>query len=98
MSFYILDSRNNGYPCIYELQDIPDTDMKIPYPHGVFMCMGEYNDGYPFIPEINNVGLKTYSSLYFGENNVSELYFNGEYITKAYCNEQEVFSVKYTAV
>lgn len=128
MSFYMTDGRNGGYPCISELQDIPDTamkkpynssyfmvgndvndgypslicmkdipntDMKIPYPHGVFMCMEEYNDGYPFIPEINNVGLQTYSSLYFGENNVSELYFNGEYITKAYCNEQEVFSVKY---
>lgn len=129
MSLYILSGRNNGYPCVPELQDIPDTDMKkpynsncfisgdnindgypslmcfknipqtdmkVPYPHGAFMCLGDdFNDGYPFIPEITNVRLRTYSSLYFGEKPVSELYFNGEYITKAYCNEQKVFNVKY---
>ena len=38
MSFYILDSRNNGYPCIYELQDIPDTDMKYRI-LTVFLCV-----------------------------------------------------------
>ncbi|MDE5770504.1 MAG: hypothetical protein K2I06_02580 [Ruminococcus sp.] len=132
MSFYVLDGRNNGYPCISELQDmngtdmkkpynssyfmagnevnggypslicmknVPKTDMKIPYPHGAFICLGDdFNDGYPFIAEINNVGLQTYSSIYFGENHISKLYLNGEYITKAYCNEQEVFSVKYIKV
>lgn len=132
MSFYILDGRNSGYPCISELQDIPNTDMKkpynrsyfsvgndmnggypslpcmkeiphtdmkIPYPHGVMMCIGEeFNNGYPFIPEIIGVGLQTYSSLYFVDEHISELYFNSEYITSAYCNEQKVFSVKYTKI
>ncbi|MCM1508220.1 MAG: hypothetical protein NC177_13990 [Ruminococcus flavefaciens] len=95
--FFIVDNKkNNGYPSFEQSDDMPAVSMRKIYPHGIMMCMGDsVNDGYPCIPEISNVGIKKYSSLYFGDSHISEIFYNDKYISTAYCNENEVFSIKY---
>lgn len=99
-NFFVCDGNsNNGYPSFMCMGKFPDKSMKMPYPHGVMMCKGvDYNNGYPFIPEISGVGLKSESSLYFGEKPVCNMYYNGQYITRAYCNGQRVFSIEYVRI
>ncbi len=132
MSFYIDETRNNGYPYIKDIPEMPSADMKKPYhryfftldknknngypsfealgnmqgfvmqkpyPHGLMICMGDdVNDGYPCIPELNNIGLEKSSLIYFGEKHIEEMYYGHIYISEAYCNEKEVFRIRYTIV
>ncbi|MDE5583399.1 MAG: hypothetical protein K2J08_06820 [Ruminococcus sp.] len=97
INFLVCDeNRNNGYPSMMCMGKFPDKHMNVPYPHGSFICKGEdFNNGYPFIPEITGVGIKCESSLFYGEKPVHEIYYNGQYITTAYCNGQKVFNLEY---
>ena len=95
MSFCIDSEKNNGYPCIDGLPDMPSANMKKTYPYGYMLCTKNKNNGYPYIREINSVSLEKFSNLYFGEKNITEMYYNGNFISHAYCNDKEVFSIKY---
>ena len=95
MSFCIDASRNNGYPYIDGLPEMPSSRMKSLYPYGYMVCNAGKNNGYPYIREINWVTLEKFSDICFGENHVTEMYYNGSYITQAYSDEKEVFSIRY---
>ncbi|MDE6035513.1 MAG: hypothetical protein K2G36_06345 [Ruminococcus sp.] len=95
MSFCIDSAKNNGYPFIEGLPEMPSSRMKLPYPYGYMVCTADENDGYPYLREINRVSLEKFSDIYFSENNVTEMYYNGSYITQAYCNDKPVFSNRY---
>ena len=93
---YIIDEeKNNGYPAFREFADIPSTDMKKIYPYGFMICMKDINYGYPCIPEINNISIEKFSSIYFGGKHINEIYYKNKCISYAYCNEKEVFAIKY---
>lgn len=94
--FVINENRNNGYPSFGEHFPMCDTAMKKSYPYGLMLCMGnDINDGYPCIPELNDVVPEKFSTLYFGESHVGEMYYGNIYISEAYCNEKEVFRIRY---
>lgn len=97
---HILDNnRNNGYPTFEIFEDMPVTAMQKIYPHGLMMCMGaDVNNGYPCIPEISSVRIKKFSTLYFGEKHITDMYYRQKPVSVAYCNEKEVFSVRYTVI
>ncbi|MDE6425823.1 MAG: hypothetical protein K2K89_06770 [Ruminococcus sp.] len=95
---YIIDSeKNNGYPAFTEFNEIPSLTMKKIYPHGYMICMKDINNGYPCISELNNISVEKFSLLYFGGKHIGEIYCNGNFISYAYYNEKEVFSIKYVS-
>lgn len=97
--FILDDNKNNGYPSFEEFENMPDIAMKKIYPHGFMLCMGDsVNDGYPCIPEINNVGIKKSSMFYLGYIHINKIFYNNRYISLAYYNEHEIFSIKYSLI
>lgn len=44
-----IEGRNNGYPCIAELQDPPSTGFSAPFPEYFFKFDPQTNNGYPYI-------------------------------------------------
>lgn len=95
---YIIDNeKNNGYPAFREFNDMPITDMIKIYPYGFMICMKDINYGYPCIPEINNISAEKFSYLYFSKKNIGEMYYKNKCILYAYCNEKEVFGIKYVS-
>ncbi|MDE6781433.1 MAG: hypothetical protein K2J40_08250 [Ruminococcus sp.] len=98
--YYVVDEdRNNGYPTFGNLDSVPETAMQKIYPHGLMMCMGnDVNDGYPFIPEISGIIVREGYSLYFGSRLISEMYYGKKQIFSAYCNDNEVFGIKYVHI
>lgn len=95
MSFCIDSGKNNGYPYIDGLPEMPSTYMRKKYPYGYMICADGQNNGYPYIPELNTITVERFSVLYFGGKLVTEMYFDGNFISHAYFNEKEVFSIKY---
>lgn len=60
MDFYfVISKKNNGYPNIEELAEIPDKTMTSPYPHGFMICESKVNSGYPHIKETPIIPEKT---------------------------------------
>ncbi|MDE5860842.1 MAG: hypothetical protein K2H28_01460 [Ruminococcus sp.] len=95
MSFCIDSEKNNGYPCIEGLPEMPSADMKKKYPYGYMVCTDGKNNGYPYIRELNSISVEKFSVLYFGGKLISEMYYDGNFISCAYFNEKEVFRIKY---
>lgn len=97
--FIVDDNKNNGYPAFESFEDIPTVIIQKLYLHGLMICMGnEVNNGYPCIPEINNVTVNTFSNLFFAGNHIIDMYYQQKHISLAYCNEKEVFSIKYISI
>lgn len=96
--FFVSDeNKNNGYPSFEGLDNMQETIMQKPYPHGFMVCAGDnVNDGYPCIQGLNSIGIEKFSLIYFGGINIPEMYYGNMYISEAYCNEKNVFSIKYT--
>lgn len=96
---FIYSDRNDGYPTFLFCEKPPSVLMQKAYPHGFMICMGDdVNNGYPCIPEINSLDIKKISELYFGEKHIDDIFYDNRQISAAYCNENEVFSIKYITV
>lgn len=53
MDFYfVISEKNNGYPNIEELSEIPSVVPTNPYYTGIFMQNDEKNNGYPYTKEM----------------------------------------------
>lgn len=52
MSFAVISGRNDGYPCIPELDESISANRTPPYPDFIFRCILEQNDGYPHISKL----------------------------------------------
>lgn len=95
----IYSDRNGGYPTFASGEKLPSASMQKVYPHGVMVCMGnDVNDGYPCIPEISGLEINKISALYFGGKHISDIYYDNRHISAAYCNENEVFIIRYIKV
>ncbi|MCI1269634.1 MAG: hypothetical protein LKG21_07025 [Ruminococcus sp.] len=86
-----------GYPRRPLLQYVfPTSVTSSPYPVSVFRCLGEnFNNGYPVKLSLSNISMKTTSSLFINEKNASELMFNSQFLSQAFCNGNSVYSVFY---
>lgn len=59
MSMVFIDGRNNGYPCILELQDPPNTEFAAPFPEYFFEFDPQKNNGYPYAVHIPKIPRQT---------------------------------------
>lgn len=98
--FFRFDSsRNNGYPVMHGLHEMDDiTGFKPLYPEYMMQCYGEdVCGGYPCILNLTGAVWEIYSRLKFADKDITGLYYNGEFISHAFCNDEEVFAVRYSA-
>ena len=76
--------------------NFPTSVTSSPYPVSVFRCLGaNFNNGYPVKINLSNISMKTTSSLFINEKNASELMFNSQFLSQAFCNGNSVYSVFY---
>ena len=88
MGFMIIPGRNEGYPCIPELPDLPqNADMIPPLPDMYLRCEEGVNGGYPAVPSLSapELFLSQFISashptgvMYFGETPVRAAFFGEE--------------------
>lgn len=96
--FFNLDNtRNNGYP---SLECLPEISMIVGfrplYPEYMMQCWGEgVYGGYPVVKRLAGVTAVTDSKLRFADKEITGMYYNGEFISRALCREDEAFRVRY---
>ena len=52
MSLYIISGRNEGYPCVPEVQELPEAKLFPPVYGRVMKISPHINEGYPYVGEI----------------------------------------------
>lgn len=94
MSMNIINGRNNGFPCLYELDDLPSsTALTVPYPEFIMRMNNS-------LPEFNTPHHGTrlsFTDLAVNIKNTDHLYFNGHRISAAYMNDNEhmrIYTIK----
>ena len=96
--FYNLDStRNNGYPSLERLPEISTiVGFRPLYPEYMMQCWGDgVYGGYPAVKRLAGVTAVSESKLRFADKEIIGMYYNGEFISRALCREDEVFGVRY---
>lgn len=91
MSFAIISGRNNGYPCIPELNEFVSAEENPPYPDFMMRCCPELNEGYPWILKLVTLDEATESSLYAVNKKIIGIFAGSKEIKSAYCREKAVF-------
>lgn len=88
-------SAGGNSPEIPVLPGIP-SPLKMPYPPLMQRCLGSsINSGYPVIIQLGDVKSDFHSSICFGSKKVTELYYRGNKIYTAFCNEKPVYYIFY---
>ena len=55
MSLYIIDGRNDGYPCVPEISELPETGLVPPIPSGTLFVSPYKNNGYPSVNKLGSL-------------------------------------------
>lgn len=90
-------AKNKGYPTAALLPDLSAVPDRIPpYPTAMLRCIKGVNDGFPCIVSMTNVQRTVSSQLYFADKKITDLYWNGQQISSAYCGNKKVYEAEYT--
>lgn len=88
----IIPGRNDGYPCIPELPDLPqDAGMIPPLPDMYFRCTDGVNDGYPAILSVSEPDIFL-SDFISGGCPTGVLYFGNAPVNAAFFGEKCVYT------
>ncbi|MBE6861587.1 MAG: hypothetical protein E7497_01620 [Ruminococcus sp.] len=99
--FFNLDStRNNGYPSLERLPEMSGiVGFRPLFPEYMMQCYGDnVNGGYPAVRRLAGVKTIVESKLSFADKEVVGMYYNGEFISRALCSDEEVFGVSFGSV
>lgn len=89
-------SENKGYPTVTLLPALSAVPDRIPpYPMTMLRCISSVNDGFPCIISMANVKRTVASQLYFADKKITDLYWNGQQISSAYCGNKKVYEAEY---
>lgn len=90
---------NNGYPSVFSLPERKSVKLKSsPYSSAMMRCLGSsVNQGYPVVIQLSDVKKDVLSKLRFAEMRISAMYYNENYISSAFCNEQKMFGISYSS-
>ena len=55
MSLYIIDGRNDGYPCVPEILELPEISLVPPIPSGTLLVSPYKNHGYPSVNKLGSL-------------------------------------------
>ncbi|MDE5558973.1 MAG: leucine-rich repeat domain-containing protein [Ruminococcus sp.] len=64
MSFYIDETKNNGYPYIQDIPEMPSVAMKNPYHRYFFILDKNKNNGYPTFEPFDEIPIATMTKPY----------------------------------
>lgn len=64
MSFYIDSTKNNGYPYIQDIPEMPSSDMQKPYHRYFFILDKSRNNGYPAFRTFEDMPVTDMQKLY----------------------------------
>lgn len=92
-----LSGKNKGYPRVVYLPELSAIPATVPpYPEAKMRCLGaEINDGYPCVMSVAGAIEEIRSSLFFGAQPVTALYYRGQRIASAYCGGEKVYEIRY---
>lgn len=90
-------AKNDGYPSLATLEELAEgVSFQYPYPDLMMRCLGEaVNDGYPVLMTVSDVKEHCFSDLFFAGYAIDGMYFNGRFVSEAYCNDIRVFGFYY---
>lgn len=85
----------NDYPKLIELANLANVPRCAPpYPKYMMRCIGISNDGYPMLTVLSGISSRNISDIYMGDREVTAMYFNGFYISSAFCRGKKVFGTE----